>query len=894
MMIWLLLVAHVVGLPLTGLTGRRSMRAGLATAAIAPAATAIWAIGRVADGSEPGLAEWTWVDGLDLALRFRSDSVAMLMTILVSGIGALVFVYAIGYFSPGAAGGVRFPTSLLAFSTSMLGLVLAESVWTLFIFWELTSVTSFLLVGHKNTDAAVLTAARRALMITGGGGLALLAGLLILAEEVGSSSLSDLSPVDGPAATVAAVLILIGAATKSAQVPFHVWLPGAMAAPTPVSAYLHSATMVKAGVLLIAVVGPAFQDVATWRLLGLAFGVTSTLWGGIGALRHRDAKLILAWGTISQLGLIITLLSAGSAKATFAAMSIIFAHGLFKAALFLVVGEIDIRTGTRDSRELGGLASSMPIAFGVAVLAGLSMAGAPPLLGFAAKEAAVEAVLGLAGTERWLAGIGVIGGSVLTVAYTTRFLTIAFGPGPETDVAPPRPAMTIPAVVLSAAGLVGFVAMGAVNGVVGSAAVELDPDAAVYELLRWPGFKTGFFISVAILCVGGVLGAILGMRNTPRVPDPVGANNADRGLDSVLEWARDLTGVVQHGSLPVYLATMASAVSLAAMPFLAGFDTDRLVAWDQPLQAALAAAIIASAVAGAFVGSRLGAALTLGAVGIGVSGLFVIHGAPDLALTQLLVETVVVVGFVLGLGHLSRRFPPVKDSWRTVRLAIAGVGGLAVMLGLVAAGSGPAGRAPIDDLVTGAVDEGGGKNVVNVILTDIRALDTLGEVVVLATVAIGILALAKTRSSEPGGIGSQSPIVVLGVQAAAPLAVMVGVYLLFAGHNNPGGGFAAGLVLGAVITLRSMARLQSPPNATLLITVGVLIVVAVAAFPLFVGDPLLDQSILSVDIPVLGTIKSGSALPFDIGVTAIVVGLVAALLNGMNDESPTALETVNP
>ena len=747
-MLWVLLAGHVIGLALAGFAGRTSMRAGLSAAALAPAATAVWAIVRLSGESDPVTTRWTWVEGLDLALQFRAGALALLMTVLVSGIGTLVFVYATGYFAPDAPGGVRFPVSLLAFSVSMLGLVLSDSVWSLFIFWELTSVTSFLLVGHKNTDASTRTAARRALMITGGGGLALLAGLLVLADAAGTSSLSELTPVSGTPAIVAAALIMVGAATKSAQFPFHVWLPGAMAAPTPVSAYLHSATMVKAGVLLVAVAGPAFPDVATWRFVGLGFGVASTIWGGIGALRHRDAKLILAWGTVSQLGLIITLLAAGSAKAIFAAVSIIFAHALFKAALFLVVGEIDIRTGTRDITKLGGLATSMPIAFTVATLAGLSMAGVPPLLGFAAKEAAVEAVLGLSGLEQLLAGISVIAGSVLTVAYTTRFLLTVFGPGPVTNVSPRRLAMTVPAVILGFGGLVGFAALGTVNGIVGPAAVELNPEAAVYDLLRWPGFKTGFFISIGIIAGGAVLGTILAKRTVTRVPRTIGADVADGGLDAVLKGAGELTSWIQHGSLPVYIATMASTVALAAFPFLTEFSTDHLIAWDHPLQAALAVAIVAAGLAGAFVPSRLGAALTLGAVGIGVSGLFVIQGAPDLALTQLLVETVVVVGFVLGLGHLARRFPEVKDSWWSTRVIISTLGGVAVVAGLIASGAAPTGSAPIDDLVAGAVDEGGGKNVVNVILTDIRALDTLGEVVVLATVAVGILALASTRSNE--------------------------------------------------------------------------------------------------------------------------------------------------
>jgi len=740
------------------------MRASLAAGAVAPAITAVWAIGQL--GSTSGtISEFQWVEGLDIALRFRQDDLAIAMAAIVSGIGALVFIYASGYFSPSAPASVRFPVSLLGFSTAMLGLVLADSIWTLFIFWELTSVTSFLLVGHKHQDDAVRAAARGALMITGAGGLALLAGLLVLASELGTTSLSDLTPVSGTAGTVAAALVLVGVATKSAQVPFHVWLPGAMAAPTPVSAYLHSATMVKAGIILMAVTSPAFGGVAVWKSVGLTLGIVSMLWGGIGALRHRDAKLILAWGTISQLGLLVTLLAAGSPKAIFAAISIVIAHALFKATLFLVVGEIDIRTGTRDINNLGYLYRSMPVATVTAALAGLSMAGAPPLLGFAAKEAALEAALGLTGTEQIIVTAAIAVGSVFTVAYTARFLWCTFGPGPATTVTPVRWAMTAPAVLLALVGLVGFFALSVVNPIVVAVSTEIDPKANVYQLLAWPGFTTAFVLSMAILVVGGVVG-VGATKYTQATPRPLGATQADRGLDQTLVIAKKVTARIQHGSLPVYLTTMALVATIAATVFAASLSTSQLVWWDHPLQLALALAISVAALAGAFVTSRLGAALTLGAVGIAMSGLFVVHGAPDLALTQLLIETIIVVGFVVGLGHLTRQFPHIADTWRNIRIAVSVVGGTAVALALASAGTSPTGAPPIDKLATETVTTGGGNNIVNVILTDTRALDTLGEVVVLATVALGILALAKAGK---GSQESQNPPSGDGPSAGGPL-----------------------------------------------------------------------------------------------------------------------------
>lgn len=744
----LLFTLHAAGIAAAVIAGKSSMRAALAAASVAPAITAGWAIRTLLSSSDARVSEYTWVDALDLTFRFRTDSLALMMVLLVSGIGALVLVYAIGYFSPTAAGATRFPATLLAFSTSMLGLVLADSIWTLFIFWELTSVTSFLLVGHKHQDPAVQASARRALFITGAGGLVLLAGLIVLAENIGTTTLTDLPAASGGAATLAAVLIMIGAATKSAQFPFHVWLPGAMAAPTPVSAYLHSATMVKAGVLLVAVVGPTFADISAWKNVGLAFGTLSMIWGAIGALRHRDAKLILAWGTVSQLGLMITVLSLGTGKAIFAGISLLFTHAIFKAPLFLVVGEIDIRTGTRNIDELGGLAKKMPISFAVAVTAALSMMGAPPLLGFMAKEAAIEAGLGVSGVTQVVSMGAIVGGSVLTVAYTLRFLITVFGAGPNTTVAPRRLAMTVPAVILGSLSLLGYIFADTVTAIVGPAAVELNADSSVYELIQWPGLKLAFIISMGIVIGGLFVGYFLSKPNERAVPAPVGADATDKGIDGFLALTPIITARVQHGSLPVYVVIMVTTMTAATIPFFTGITFDHIVLWDRPIQGVLALATVAAALAGAFVKSRLGAAMTLGAVGFAMTGLFIVQGAPDLALTQLLVETIIVVGFVLGLGHLSRRFPTTSDAWTKVRLLVSLLAGVAVTGGLIASGAAPTGAPPIEQLAADAAETGGGSNTVNVILTDIRALDTLGEVIVLATVAVGVLALARSRQPD--------------------------------------------------------------------------------------------------------------------------------------------------
>jgi multicomponent Na+:H+ antiporter subunit A len=774
MVLWLVLGAHVAGIAAILFVGhtrqRIDPRAVFAVAAL-PAlfATVVSIVGLSRSSDITSRVEW--VEGLDLVLALRLDALSALLGLIVAGIGVLVFVYSAGYFGPSSPGLARFAATLSAFSASMIGLVWSDSIWSLFLFWELTSITSFLLVGHKYVDESVQLSARRALLITASGGLALLAGLLLVAGGDTGIALRDLEPTTGAAATLAGILVLVAAATKSAQIPFHVWLPGAMAAPTPVSAYLHSATMVKAGVIAVALFAPILGDTPAWQPLGMAFGLGSMVWGAIGALRHVDAKLILAWGTISQLGLMIALLSTGSAKATFAGLSILVAHAIFKAALFMVVGEIDVRTGTRDVRELGGLRQSMPIAFWVCVLSGASMAGVPPLLGFPAKEAGIEAALGLDGWQRVVLLIGIVGGSVLTVAYTTRFVVAVFGPsasGDVTEVAPRRLPITVVTVALAAASLAGFVALGWVGDVVRNAAVLLDPKTEVYSLIRWPGLKTAFVLSIGIIAAGAPLGWFLA-RRTDDVPRPLGADMADRMVDDVLTGARRMTGRVQHGSLPVYLMTAIVVASAAAVPFVTAIDLSMLRWTDQAVVPALGILIVAGAVGTVRIPGRLGAALGLGSVGFGMAGIFVAQGAPDLALTQLLVETVVVVAFVIGLGRLSPNFPQVSYVWRTVRTVVAIGLGAAVSIGLAAAASRPSGTAPVADFVEQAAETGGGNNVVNVILTDMRALDTFGEVVVLVAVAVGIIALSRAgRPGEEDGDDIDE------VDDVAPLATPVG------------------------------------------------------------------------------------------------------------------------
>jgi multicomponent Na+:H+ antiporter subunit A len=402
----------------------------------------------------------------------------------------------------------------------------------------------------------------------------------------------------------------------------------------------------------------------------------------------------------------------------------------------------------------------MPITFVVAVLSGASMAGIPPLLGFPAKEAAIEASLGLSGTELLVVGGLIIGGSVLTVAYTTRLLLGMFSgsaPMPDRPVAPRRIAMTSPEVILGVASFLGFVALGWVTDVVRAAVVTVAPKAEVYSLLRWPGLTDAFLTSVGVVAVGLVLGALLARRHVVSGPVARGAANVDWTIDGVGRLARQVAARVQHGSLPLYLATTVLVVCAAAVPFVGQIDVDTLYWWDNRAEAVLVLMIVAAAISATTVSSRLGAALVLGGVGFSVAGLFVAYGAPDLVLTQLLVETVIVVGFVVGLGRLATRFPTPTRLWFVGRIVLSVIMAAAVATALAGGAGSRVGEAPIDELAETAQTDGGGKNVVNVILTDTRALDTLGEVIVLLVVAVGVLMLSTRRRpdrADPGEVTS--------------------------------------------------------------------------------------------------------------------------------------------
>ncbi|MEX2588134.1 MAG: hydrogen gas-evolving membrane-bound hydrogenase subunit E [Actinomycetota bacterium] len=760
-----LLGLHLAVFAPLSLLGRRLGTKALLVAAVAPAASFAWLITRAPAvlGGETVRQSVGWVAGLDLALTTRLDAFGLIMATLITGIGVLVFVYSYFYFDNGPEVG-RFAAILLAFGGSMLGVVITDSLLALFIFWELTSVTSYLLIGFKDSHATARASAMQALLVTGLGGLAMLAGFVLVGSSAGTYSMSEIfeAPPTGPLVTSGLLLVLLGAFTKSAQVPFHFWLPGAMAAPTPVSAYLHSATMVKAGVYLIARFAPAFAPMFSFFTpLVVGVGVATMLIGGYRALKQHDLKLLLAYGTVSQLGFVVALVGSGHPGLTFAGVGMILAHALFKATLFLVVGIIDHQTHTRDIRELSGLGRRMPVLFGVAAAATWSMVGLPPTVGYLTKEAALEHLL--AGSAPWAISAIALA-TVLTVAYSARFLWGAFATKPATGEqmvgahAPKASAgiLLAPAILAAMTVLMGLWTAPAEKLAV-TGARALDSAVGSPRLYLWHGFTPAVGIAALALAAGLALFAFreAAQRFQRRWQFPLDAANAYHAWVKGLNiFAVRLTGVLQNGSLPTYIAViLITVLGVPTWSLLRYGDlpTDLRIS-ESPLQLVVVLGLTVAAVTCTALNRRFAAVLMLGAVGFFVAILFVIQGAPDLALAQLLIETLSLIMFVLVLRHLPEHFAPFP--WRfgwLLRMGLAATVGTVVFGFALIAGNARL-RSPIsDEHIARALPDGGGRNVVNVILTDFRAFDTLGEITVLVIAALGVASLVTIRRASNKG-----------------------------------------------------------------------------------------------------------------------------------------------
>jgi multicomponent Na+:H+ antiporter subunit A len=700
------------------------------------------------------------VPRLGLAFALRLDGLSLLFARLVTGIGALVLLYA-GAYLKGDARLPRFYASILFFMGSMLGLVLADDAVLLFVFWELTSVSSFLLIGYAHEELKARKAALQALLVTGAGGLLLMAGLLLLGSSAGSFRLSEIA-ARGEAVRSSALylpillLVLSGAFTKSAQVPFHFWLPAAMAAPTPVSAYLHSATMVKAGVYLLARLNPALGATSEWHTLVTAAGLATFVTGALISVAQSDLKRILAFSTVSALGLLTALLGIGSEEAVKAAMVFLLVHALYKAGLFLVAGTIDHEAGTREVALLGGLARAMPLNAAAGLACALSMAGLPPMLGFIAKEIVYEAKLAAPAAPWVVTAAGFLGSVIVVAAAGLVGVKPFFGPRTEAARAAHEGPLGLWLGPLTLAGLgtlfglfPGRIATPLVEGAVSAVRGE----HTEVKLALWHGINPVLLMSVATLLAGALVYAFRARLLRALAPlrglAGLGPTRAyERGLEGLLALARGVTHALQGGVLGVYLIWTIGATVLLAGYALLTRARPAPGAWGElrAHEAGVALLILAGVVAVLRARSRLLAVAALGVVGYGVALVFLYFGGPDLAMTQFAVETLSVIVFVLAV----RGFPPIRrlsPPAERVRDAAVAIAGGALVSGLVLAATGVAKDRTYSDWLAGAaVPLANGRNVVNVILVDFRGLDTLGEITVLAVAAIGVVALLKLRA----------------------------------------------------------------------------------------------------------------------------------------------------
>lgn len=859
-----------------------------------------------------------WVPQLGLAFSLRLDGFALMFAGLVLGIGALVVLYA-RYYLDRRDSAPRFYACLLLFMGAMLGVVLAGNLLLLCVFWELTSLASFLLIGYWNQREDARNGASMALVVTGAGGLALLGGVLLIGHIAGSYELDAVLAAGdavraSPLYPAALLLVLGGVFTKSAQFPFQFWLPQAMAAPTPVSAYLHSATMVKAGVFVLARLYPVLSgtDLFAWVVTGI--GATTLLIGAWHAIFQHDIKGLLAYSTISHLGLITMLFGLSTPLAVVAATFHILNHAVFKASLFMAAGIIDHECGTRDMRRLGNLRRWLPATSALAITASLAMAGIPLLNGFLSKEMffAVALDAGDTAPTRVATTVAALLAGVLGVAYSLRFVhDTFFGDGPRgLDHLPHEPPvwMRIPVgvlVVLCVA--VGIAPAWTVAPLLHAAAASLlGPDLPEYSLAIWHGFNRPLLMSIAGV-VGGV-GLYFGLR---RWLDLYAVRNVARGRDAY-QWqvgllfalAGRFTRAIANGSLQRMLAWLVlAALVVGAWPFLQGGAG---LAWraPQPLPAlgwVLWLLLVACAIGSlALHRQRFLAVLVLGGTGLAVSLAFVYLSAPDLALTQLLVEMVTLVLMLLALHYL----PPTSRPERRQRLRHGRDALLAI-----AAGAGMAALAyavmtrPVDapvaaQMLARALPEAFGRNVVNVILVDFRGFDTFGEITVFALAGLVVHALLRRarlapERRMPGG-PIQLPVPADLAQIMFPLTLTVSLFLFLRGHNAPGGGFIAGLVLAVPLLMQYVIQGAASVESRFgfdyirLVGTGLLVALAGGAGAWLFGVPFLTSGHLVLHLPLVGEVELASAMVFDTGVYLVVFGSAMLMLSMLGTLKPVA------
>ena len=887
---------------------------------------ALWAY---VSGALPLTAHVDWIPSLGISFGVHVDALSMLLVLLITGIGALVFVYAAGY-SAGDPGRARLFGFLFAFMVAMLGCVTTDDLFVLFLFWEITSVLSFLLVGFKFGKEENRQSAQQALMITAGGGLALLAGGILLSRVAGTSSIQQLiatapSWVDEPEVSGALICIFAGAFTKSAQVPFHFWLPGAMAAPTPVSTYLHSATMVKLGVYLLARLHPAFGELTLWQLTLVIVGAASSVWPMVLVFRERDLKRILAWSTVSALGTLVLLIGLPGPGAATVTAAFLLAHALYKAPLFFAVGNVDHATGTRILDEIGGLGGRMRFTAAAAWMAGLSMAGVPLSFGYVAKD-----VIKIAKSDtdifQWVtyasvfvsaASIAAAGVATVRVFWrrnTTRPAHAKEGP----------PTTWFPPLLLASLGMALGLFPGLVDPLLSDAAHAMGPAASLQ------GLRSDETASYVALGVTVVLGVSIFFawdrihRRQVRLPSPR-ALQASGWYAGMMKGIRRVASVATRslsgGRLPVYVGTILAFALLAAGLLLArGGPTSAWpgFAFEADASSVVAAGalvfLVAASIGVCVVRDRFLMLLVSGLVGFSSALLFLALGAPDVAFTQLTVEVafvVVLAALLLRVRRLSLGEPaPSPRGHRLLRAALAlALGSTVAALVLYGSRFSPD-PALTEFFATRSVPEAYGRNVVNVILVDYRAVDTLGEIIVVTLTFLASLPLLRLLRRQrraprpPGetGLSDRAVMLDVAVRGIYPVMLVAAAVVLLRGHNEPGGGFIGGMIAVAATAALAVARganaaLERMPFGPQRLAVGSALLSLASGLPaLFLGEPYMTH--LWTTVPLGFTeYKLSTVLAFDLGVFGAVwgaLGGLAARMIGLDERTTGPAATERP
>lgn len=869
---------------------------------------------------------WSWLPQLGIDLSFRLDALGLLFSLLITGIGTLIFIYAYYYLSPQNSLSKLY-VLLMLFMAAMLGISLSNNLILLLTFWELTSISSFLLVGYWSNYEAAQRGSRMALTITGMGGLAMLGGFVLLAQITGTYQIDQILMMTEQIQShdlfvPTLLLILLGAFTKSAQFPFHFWLPNAMAAPTPVSAYLHSATMVKAGIFLLARLLPIFAGAALYHNLVTFIGLFTLCMAAFFAIFKEDLKGLLAYSTISHLSLIMCLLGIGSPLAVAAAIFHIINHATFKAALFMIAGIIDHESGTRDLRKLSGLWQLLPFTATLTMITAASMAGVPLTNGFLSKEMFfTELVANLSGPVLLVSAIVATLAGIFAVVYSIRLVHGVFFDGPIGKDVPNKEAheppfgMRAPATLLAVLCiLVGLMPALLVEHIVNSttrASTQLLQFEGTH-LAIWHGFNLPLLMSTIAL-LGGIIfyfslakgGKIREIDLDPHLGQFQGKLLFELFLKHLLQASRKIKRKTENGSLQSYLVwIIVFTVFIVALPlFNQGLITGTRELTHAPIIAIVLWLVLFSAcwMMLWFHHERIKAVLISGAVGLVVTMIFVGLSAPDLAQTQITVDVVTTVLLLMSLSLLPQLTPYESSRsrrWRDALIAIGGGIGIGWIAWLVMTRD----HNSISWFFNQqSIPLGGGTNVVNVILVDFRGFDTFGEITVLGIAAIGTLCLMDGMRAH-GTIMTQgltyrfnpSPLM-LRITASwiLPIALVVSLYIFLRGHNLPGGGFIAGLITAMALIIQYIALGQDQTEQMLKaksgrlyeiwIGVGLSIAGLTGLAAWFWGRPFLTSAHIYVNPPIIGEMHLASAALFDVGVYVTVVGAVMLMISVLGD-----------